>query len=129
MGGGSFSCALYGFVGISWSCGPCLGQLASRIPSRVVTLMVFLHELILYPVYVPVASAVAAGQVGAQDLLDAFSSVAGVGVFPQTQGFRASFGELCSCLGNFSACAQILMFFISVGFSNYSPGSCGGVAI
>ena len=64
---------------------------------RVVTLMVFLRELILYPVYVP-----AAWQVGAQDLLDAFSSVARVGVFPQIRGFRDSFGEFCSCLGNFS---------------------------
>ena len=88
--------------------------------------MVFLRELILYPVYVPVASAVAARQDGAQDLFDAFSRV---GVFPQIRGFRASFGEFYLCLGNFSACAQILMFFFSVGFSNYSPGSYGGVAI
>ena len=55
--------------------------------------MVFLRELILYPVYVPVASAVATQQDGAQDLLDAFSSVAWVGFFPQVRGFRASFGE------------------------------------
>ena len=91
--------------------------------------MVFLRELILYDVYVPVASAEAARQDGAQDLFDAFSSVARVGVFPQIRGFHASFGEFCSCLGNFSAWAQILMFFISVGFSNYSPGSYGVVAI
>ena len=64
-----------------------------------------------------------------QDLLDTLSSVARVGVFSPIRGFRASFGEFCLCLGNFSACAQILMFFISVGFSNYSPGSSGGVAI
>ena len=86
--------------------------------------MVFLRELVLYHVSVHVASAVAA-----QDLVDALSSVARVGVLPQIRGFRASFGEFCSCLGNFSAYAQILMFFISVGFSNYSPGSSGGVAI
>ena len=94
-----------------------------------VTLLVFLHELVLYPVSVPVAPALAAQQDGAQDLLDTLSSVARVGVFPPIRGFRASFGEFCSCLGNFSACAQILMFFISMGFSNYSPGSSGGVAI
>ena len=91
--------------------------------------MVFLRELVLYPVSVPVAFAVAAQQDGAQDLLDTLCSVARVGVFPPIRGFPASFGEFCSCLGNFSACAQILMFFISVGFSNYSPGSSGGVAI
>ena len=56
---------------------------------------------------VHVASAVAAQQEDAQDLLDALSSVARVGVFPQIRGiFLASSGEFCSCLGNFSACAQ-----------------------
>ena len=66
--GRSFSCALYGFVGVGWHCGPCHGYLASRIPSRVVTLLVFLRELILSPVSVPVASAVAVQQDGAQGL-------------------------------------------------------------
>ena len=94
-----------------------------------VTFLFFLRELVLYPVSVPVASAVVAQQDGERDLLDTLSSVARVGVFPPLRGFCASFGEFYSCLGNFSTCTQILMFFIFVGFSNYSPGSSGGVAI
>ena len=94
-----------------------------------VTLLVFLRVLVLSPESVPVASVVAALQDGAQGLLGTLCSVARVGVFPPIRGFRASFGEFCSCLRNFSACAQILVFFISVGFSDYSPGSSGGVAI
>ena len=93
-----------------------------------ITLLVFLRVLVLSPVSVPVVSAVAAQQVGAQGLLDTLSSVARVGVFPPIRGFRTSFGEFCSCLRNFSACAQIHMFFISVVFSDYSPSSSGGVA-
>ena len=42
--------------------------------------------LLLYPVSVHVASAVAAQQEDAQDLLDTLSSVARVGLFPQTRG-------------------------------------------
>ena len=102
MGGRSFSCALYGFVGVGWRCGPYLGYLASRITSRVVIFIVFLRELVRYPVCVHGASAVAAQQEDAQDLLDALRSVARVGFFfPRSEEFRTSFGEFCSCLGNF----------------------------
>ena len=81
--------------------------------------MVFLRELVLYPVSVHVASAVAAQQDDAQDLLDALSSVARVGVFPQIRGFRASFGEFCSLvLGNsvrvWGILALALKFFCSL---------------
>ena len=51
-----------------------------------------MRELVLCPVSVHVASAVAAQQDIAQDLFDALRSVAGVGVFPQIRGFPPSLG-------------------------------------
>ena len=75
MGGRSFSCASFGFVSVVWRCGPRLGCLASRVASREVPLLVFMRELVLCPVFISVASAVATPLDNAQDLVDALLSV------------------------------------------------------
>ena len=54
---------------------------------------------------IPVASALFALQVPAQDLVIALRSVAEVANFPQMRGFRDSFGDFFSWLGYFRACA------------------------
>ena len=63
-----------------------------------------MRELVLCPVFLPVASALFAQQDTAQDLV-ALRSVAKVAIFPQICDFRASFGDHCLWLGNFRACA------------------------
>ena len=77
--------------------------------------MVFMRVLVLCPVFIPVASAVATRLDNAQDFVDALCSVTKVAVFPQIRGFSASFGEFC----DFGILALALEF----------PGCYGGVAI
>ena len=73
-----------------------------------------MRELVICLVFIPVASALVAQQDTAQGLVDALHSVAQVAIFspnprsfPPTHCFCASFGEFCSWLGTFRACACI----------------------
>ena len=114
--GHSVSCAFFGFVCVGWRCGPCLGSLASRAVT-----------LLLCPVSAPVTSAVAARQYDAQDLLDALSSVATVGVFsPDPRNFALVWGILFGS-GVFLR-LRSLSYVLYIRFLYYSPGSAGGVA-
>ena len=66
---------------------PCLCWLASRIASREVPLIVFMSELVLCPVFIPVASALVAQQDTAQVLVVALRSVAKVAIFSPNPQF------------------------------------------
>ena len=67
-----------------------------------------MRELIIYLVFIPVASALVAQQDTAQGLVAALRSVLPKWrSFPSIRCFRASFGDFCSWLGTFRACACI----------------------
>ena len=63
--------------------------------------MVFMRELVLCPVFIPVASALVAQQDTARDLVVACAVLPRWRSFPQIHGFRLSFGDFCLWLGNF----------------------------
>ena len=67
--------------------------------------LVFMRELVLCHVCIPVASAVAGQQDHVQDLVDALAVLPRLRFFPRSVVFHASFGVFCSCLGNFCAYA------------------------
>ena len=66
---------------------PRLCGLASRIASHEVPLLLFMRELILCPVFIPVASGLFAQRDTAQDLVVTLCSVAKVGIFSPNPRF------------------------------------------
>ena len=121
-GGLSFACAIFDFVGVGFRCGPCLGCLTSRIPSGGVPLKVFMRVLVLYPVSVPVASAVAARQDNARVLLVALGSVAKVAVFPSSVVFALVLGNSVRAWGIFMLALYIHWLLCWCG--HFAPSAC-----
>ena len=121
-GGLSFACAIFDFVGVGCCCGPCLGCLTSRIPSGEVPLRVFMSVLVLYPVSVPVASAVAARQDNARFLLIALGSVAKVVVFPSSVVFALVLGNSVRAWGIFALVLYIPWLLCWCG--HFAPSAC-----
>ena len=56
-------------------------------------------------------------------------SVARLRFFPRSEEFRASSGEICSCRGYLALALNIVCSLFSYGFSNFSPGGSGGMAL
>ena len=82
-----------------------------------VTLIGFMRELVLYPVSVYVAYAVAVQQEYAQDLFDAFKQCCQVWGFPpDLRNFTLVLGNSVCVWGILALALNILCFFIYVGF-------------